>query len=162
MEYGIVRNMDDVTRDEHRRLGVLLFNRTWDLIDQPDRTPEDDVRMLLAAAASRWHWGEVGGPEELATGDWQVAHVASLAGLPDLAHLFATRNLDAALTHGWNGWRLASAHEGMARACAARGDRDGWMRHAALATEALADETDDESRELIASQLASVPEVPEG
>ena len=35
----------------------------------------------------------MGGPEEVATGDWQVADVASLLGLVDIALVFAERNL---------------------------------------------------------------------
>lgn len=142
---------------DHRALGTTLFNGAWDLIDQPARSQDDDAEMLLRAAASRWHWAHAGGPEEVATGDWQVAHVASLLGLGDLAVLFARRALDAATTHGWTGWRLASAHEGMARAYAATGDRDARDRHAAEAQRALADEPDEESRELVTSQLASIP-----
>ena len=147
----------DLSDDEHRRIGVALFNGAWDLIDTPDRTADDDVEMLLRAVASRWHWGRIGGPEEFATGDWQVAHVAALAGLPDVARVFARRNLDAAVANGWTGWRLASAHEGMARACAASGDVVARAHHVAQAELALRDETDEESRDLVASQLATVP-----
>jgi hypothetical protein len=154
--------MAETSADEHRRHGVALFNGAWELIDARSRTPDDDVEMLLRAAASRWHWGRIGGPEELATGDWQVAHVASLLGLADLARLFARRNLDIALAHGWSGWRLASAHEGMARAYAVSGDADGRARHVEQATAALEDEPDDESRDLIESQLASVPHADQG
>jgi hypothetical protein len=144
--------------DHEVRLAKELFNGTWDLIDKPDRSADEDVAMLLSAAASRWHWGRVGGAEQVATGDWQVAHVASLLGLGDLAELFATRNLDAAVAGEWDGWRLASAHEGMARALATRGDSDGRARHIAAAEEALGREPEEEERELIASQLATVPE----
>jgi len=141
---------------DDREHGKALFNAAWDLIDQPSRTADEDVELLLRAAASRWHWGQAGGPEEVATGDWQVAHAASLLGLGDLALLFARRNLDAATAHGWTGWRLASAHEGMARACAVAGDRDARDRHVAEAERALAAEPDAESRDLIASQLATI------
>jgi hypothetical protein len=33
--------------------------------------------MLLCTMASRLHWGRGGSPEQVATGDWQVAHVAA-------------------------------------------------------------------------------------
>lgn len=151
--------MDDETRERHRTLGVTLFNRTWSLIDQPDRTPDDHAEMVLAATTSRWHWGQIGGPEEIATGDWQVAHVASLLGFGDLARFFAERNLAAAIEHDWQGWRLASAHEGMARACTVAGDAAGRAHHVARAREALDREPDAESRELIASQLGTIPDI---
>jgi hypothetical protein len=150
---------DDSAREEHNRLGRQLFNSTWELIDKPDRSPDDDVEMLLRATASRYHWGQIGGPEEVASGDWQVAHVACLVGLADLAQRFAARSLATATAEGWRGWRLASAHEGMARACAAAGDSLGRSRHVAAAEAALAEEADEEDREIVASQLASIPDV---
>ena len=144
--------------DVHRQIGVERFNATWDLIDRPDRSADDDVELLLSAMTSRWHWGQVGGPEEISTGDWQVAHAAALLGLGDLALLFARRNLTTAEAQGWTGWRLASAHEGMARACAVAGDADGRARHLDAARAALDAEPDAEERQVIADQLATVPE----
>jgi hypothetical protein len=148
-----------VASDEvHRVIGVDRFNATWDLIDLGGRrSADDDVEMLLSAMTSRWHWGRVGGPEEMATGDWQIAHAASLLGLGDLAVLFASRNLAVAEAQGWSGWRLASAHEGMARASAVAGDATGRARHVAAAEAALADEPDAEESNVIAEQLATIP-----
>ena len=136
-----------------------MFNSTWQLIEAQSRSDDDEVEMLLAAATSRWHWGRVGGPEEVATGDWQVAHVASLLGHGALALRFAQRSLATAQQEGWGGWRLASAHEGMARASAAAGDAEARSLHVAAAEKALAEETADDDRTVIADQLATVPPV---
>ena len=142
----------------HREIGVDRFNGTWDLIDKgAARTPDDDVELLLSAMTSRWHWARAGGPEEIATGDWLIAHAACLVGLGDLALLFARRNLELAEAQGWGGWRLASAHEGMARACALTGDVDGRSFHVDACEAALADEPDAEESAVIREQLATVP-----
>jgi hypothetical protein len=90
-------------------------------------------------------------------GDWLIAHVASLEGLGELAHRFASTALDICRANGWSDWRLASALEGMARASAAIGDEHARDRHAAEARRVLATVEDKEDRELIASQLASIP-----
>ena len=148
-----------MSEDFHREIAVDRFNAAWDLIDKADRSHDDDVELLLSAMTSRWHWSRVGGAEEVATGDWQVAHVASLLGLGDLALLFAERNLAAADLLGWTGWRLGSAHEGMARAFAACGDADGRAHHLTLANDALAAEADAGDRQVILDQLATVPEI---
>jgi hypothetical protein len=147
----------DDDREMHRRLGIQLFNQTWDLIDRTDRDADDDIQMLLTAAASRWHWGQLGAPDRVSTGDWQVAHVASLVGIGELARRFASRSLAIVESEGWDGWRLASAHEGMARACAALGDADGCARHVAAARSALEHEPEEEERRVIESQLATIP-----
>jgi hypothetical protein len=151
--------MGEISSDDRRDLARQLFNQAWDLIDRADRSEDDDLAMLLAATASRWCWSGSGGPEELSTGDWQVAHVASLLGLGDLALLFARRNLHTAESESWTGWRLASAHEGMARACATARDAAGRDRHVELARQALDDEPDAEDREAIDAQLGTVPQV---
>ena len=150
--------VDDMDRgDWHRQFARELFNVTWDLIEKVDRSSEDEVNMLLAAAASRWHWGEVGGAEERATGDWQVAHAASLLNESGLALRFARRHLLAAERAHWDGWRLASAHEGMARAWATAGNALEREHHLAAAREALAREPSAEDRQVVEEQLATVP-----
>jgi hypothetical protein len=143
----------------HRRFAVDAFNRTWELIDQEGRSAEDERQMLAAAFTSRYHWGEVGGPEQWWMGDWQIAHVASLLGEAGLALSYATMALERVQDEGWTGWRLASAYEGMARACASAGDGEGRDRFVDLAGEALEGEADPEEREVMARQLASVPQV---
>lgn len=150
--------MSDDEHGWHRRIAVEQFNRTWELIDRADRSAEDDQEMLLAAATSRWHWAQIGGPENLAAGDWQLAHVASLLGHDELALTFARQSLAVAEAQGWRGWRLASAHEGMARACAGAGDRPGRDQHLAAARAALDAEEDADSAQLINDQLATVPD----
>lgn len=151
--------MDDETHERHRAFGVALFNDCWDLIERGARDGDDDLEMLLLAAASRWHWSRIGGPEQIANGDWQIAHVASLLGFADLALRFAEHNLTIAAAEGWDGWRLASAHEGMARACTAAGDAARREHHVELGRKALAHEDDAETRSAIAEQLDAVPEI---
>jgi hypothetical protein len=51
----------------------------------------------------------------------------------------------------------ASAREGLARAYAAAGDRAGYDREAQRATELLEGVDDPEDRDLVRSQLASIP-----
>lgn len=143
----------------HRHFATGMFNRSWELLDLGDgRTADDDDELLAAAFGSRWHWGHVGGEEELAVGDHQIANVCSHLGLGGLALRFARQALTRTETNGWGGWRLAAAYEAMARAAAAAGDageRDRWL---ARAVEALEDVADPEERATIAEQVASVPE----
>jgi hypothetical protein len=39
-------------------LAGQLFNQTWRLLDQPERTRADDDRMIHTAHASRYHRGQ--------------------------------------------------------------------------------------------------------
>ena len=63
--------MADHDEEWHREIAKQQFNRCWDLIELAERSPDDEVVMLLAAMTSRWHWGQIGGAEQIATGDWQ-------------------------------------------------------------------------------------------
>jgi hypothetical protein len=141
----------------HRRVATDTFNRTWELLEHAERSPAEDREMLVAAFTSRYHWEQVGGPEEWWVGDWQIARVAAALGEGSLALRYATNALDGVERAGWGGWRLASAREGMARAHAAAGSRAERDRFVLLADEALRAETDDEDRAIIAGQLTSVP-----
>jgi len=141
----------------HRQVAVDAFNRAWELIDLLGRTPEQERELLALAFTSRYHWGVVGGDEEAMVGDWLIAHVASLQGLGELAHRYASSALDICRANGWTDWRLASMLEGMARASAVRGDDHARDRYAAEARRVLATVEDEEDRTLIASQLATIP-----
>jgi len=144
--------------DEHRAQAISYFNATWELIDLPNRNAEQDRDMLTSAFASRQHWIEAEGTaENLAVADWQVAHAASQAGLSGLALLFAHAAVDRAESNDLPTWLKASTHEGLARAHAGAGDTASFSYEADLTTALLEKVADDEDRELVASQLASIP-----
>jgi hypothetical protein len=139
-----------------RALAVRLFNRTWELLESA-RDEAGEREMLVTALASRLHWDGIGTDENLAAGDWLVAHVASNLGHADLALDFASAAHARATTGDVPLWLVASTQEGLARAHAVAGhdeERDQW---AADARTTLAGVTDTEDRELIESQLATVP-----
>jgi len=144
-------------KEAHQYFAIETFNGTWELIDKTDRTPDEDAEMLQRAFTSRWHWSFVGGVEQWATGDWQIAHVASLLGYGWMAQFYARRAFAACENDGWTDWRRASMLEGMARAASAAGDQIEYAKYFELAQEAVAAIADPEDRELIASQLATVP-----
>jgi hypothetical protein len=163
-----MRNTDTTMGDEpidaeagwHRQVAVDAFNGAWALIDHVSRTPEQDRELLGLAFTSRYHWSVVGGDEEAMVGDWLIAHAASLLGFGELAHRYASNALDVCRANGWTDWRLASMLEGMARASAAIGEDRARDRYAAEARRVLSSIEDKEDRELIASQLASIPGLP--
>ncbi len=92
-----------------RALASGLFNHVWTLLENPDRTKAQDDEMVHAAHASRYHWGEVGEPENLAIGDWQCSRVYATLGRGAPAVHHARRCLEITEEHGLRGWKLASA-----------------------------------------------------
>jgi hypothetical protein len=147
------------TDEANKHWGKTLFNRAWEILDSGDDEPAAQRELLSATFGARWHWFEVGGPKERAISDWQVAHALCRLGYGDLGKVFATAALDE--TESWHEaptWMRASCYEGMARACAALGDTDGRATWTKRCEDALAQVDDEEDRELISSQLASIPD----
>jgi hypothetical protein len=107
---------------DQRRVAVDLFNETWTLMRRTDRTPADDDRMLHAAHASRFHWGEVGRPEHLARGEWQCSRVYAVLRRPEPSLHHARRALELCTDNGLDDWDLAFCHEALARAHATAGN----------------------------------------
>jgi hypothetical protein len=156
----VIEPGDDEVARWHRRFAIELFNRSWDLLEQADRSREDDAEMLAAAFGSAYHWGVVGTAENRALGDHQIAKVASHAGQPGLALDYARRALEAIEIGHFGDWQVAAAYEGMARACAAAGDiagRDYWVQRCTIALGAVPDAAD---RTVVAQQLLNLPEPP--
>jgi len=142
---------DGLTTDD-RQLGIDLFNEVWRLIE----TREDDERMLHAAHASRFHWGEAPEctPENLARGEWQVSRVYTALGLAEPALRHARRCLDVCEANGIGDWDLAYAYEAVARAYRTAGEQAEAAAYGKLASEVPIAEEDD--REHLAEDLATL------
>ena len=57
-------------KERHKKFAVDCFNLVWTLMEKKDRTKEEEVKMIHAAHASRFHWGEIGAPANLERGEW--------------------------------------------------------------------------------------------
>lgn len=97
-------------------LAKELFNETWDLIDKPDRTREEDALMLHKAHASCLLWRRANSPVNDARGEWQVSRVYSLLGMGEPALLHGAYSLKLCLENGIGGFDLAFGYEAVARA----------------------------------------------
>lgn len=120
----------------HRKFAIDCFNGTWNLLDQADRTPQEDQRMIHMAHASRFHWGEIGTPLEFARGDWQLSRVYAVLGRAEAAMLYALSSLNHCLENNIGDFDLAFAYEALARACALLGDHERFAHYLDQATQA--------------------------
>jgi hypothetical protein len=140
-----------------REIAIDLFNGVWRLLEKDSRSVEDDDRMLHMAHASRYHWGEVGEPVNLSRGEWQCSRVYAVLGRPEPALYHARRGLEICRLHGIGDFDLAFAYESLARAHAVAGDTDQARDWADQARLAAADISDDDDRELLLSDVATIP-----
>jgi DNA-binding transcriptional MerR regulator len=151
-----VQTNEMVEVEERRQLAKDLFNETWSLLETPNRTPEQDLRMLHMAHASRFHWGEVGAAENVSVGEWQVSRVYTVLDRIEPALFHAGRCMDVCRAEGFDDWKLAYAHEALARAHRLAGDEAAYREHLAAAEAILAGITDPEERELLEGDLATL------
>lgn len=147
-----------IDADQHRALAVGLFNHVWELLATPERTPDMDSQMMHAAHASRFHWSQVGGPEQLAVGEWQCSRVYAVLGRGEPAMHHARASLAICQEAGLGDWVLAAAYEALARGSGVAGDEVGKAEWLSKAREATAAITDPEDRQVIEADLVTIGE----
>lgn len=140
----------------HRQLAVDLFNSVWRLLERTDRTAAEDDEMLHAAHASRHHWGEVGERVNLARGEWQCSRVYAVLGRAEPAMWHAQRCRTLCEEAGIGDWDIAFAWEAIARAARVGGDRAAADAALERARELATQIAEDEDRELVLSDLATI------
>ena len=139
---------------DERRLAADLFNGVWSLMEQEDRSQDDDDRMLHMAHASRHHWGRVGTPANLARGEWLCSRVYAVLGRPEPCLHHARRVLELCEQHELRDWDLAFAHEALARAHALAGRSAEAREEIRRAREVVI--ADDEDRDLLETDLGTI------
>jgi tetratricopeptide (TPR) repeat protein len=127
-------------------------------MEKKNRTSQEDAEMIRDVHASRFHWGEAGTAKNFAVGEWQIARVYSLLGMPESALYHAKRSLAyvKAGGEGFEDFHLPSAYEGLARAYAAAGEERNARKYLALAVRLAKRIKDPEDRKTISEQIATV------
>ena len=148
---------NETTNQEiHKKLAIDLFNLVWEMLEQANRTPEEDDRMLHAAHASRFHWGEIGTPLEFERGEWQIARVYAVLNRSKAAVYHAQRCLEICEANQIGDFDLAFAYEALARAYAIAGDAAESQKYVKLAEQAATQIKEDGNREYFLGELATV------
>ena len=140
-----------------RKLAAKLFNRVWELLETENRTEAQDAEMIHSAHASTCHWMVVGKPDNRATGEWQCSRVYAVLGRAEPAMFHAQKTLDICQRHDIRDFGLAFAYEALARAAAVGRDGDESRRWVELARAAAAEIAGDFDRELVLSDLETIP-----
>ncbi len=148
-----------MTPEEHRRLGVELYNGTWALIEREDRTPDEDDEMLHRAHASAYHWLQA--PHTAANrarSQWLCSHVYAVLGRgePALHHAERCLELVQGSPQEMEEFDLPSAYEALARAHVVAGHSGEARRFLDLGRAEAAKIDDAEDRAQLESQFAEI------
>jgi hypothetical protein len=145
--------MSKAEKEFHRKTAATCFNRTWDLLEMKNRSRDDDQEMLYLAHASRYHWGLVGAPRNLAVGEWQVSRVYADLWEPGLALRFAKASL-ATCRKNDIADVIHTANEAVARAYAVAKDYDKAREYLDRARQQLRKlKLDSEDRKIYSDQI---------
>lgn len=145
---------ESLQTEDHRRLGIDLYNRTWTLMDAPGD------EMLYCAHASAYHWMQGGGTTaNRARSEWLCSRVYSILGRPEPALHHARRCLELVESSPdeMEDWDLAGAHEALARAHLIAGETDEARRNYELACEDTAKIANPEDAKHIQTDLDALP-----
>ncbi len=142
--------------EEHRRFAINLFNLTWSLLDKKERTQEEDDKMVHAAHASRFHWGEIGTPLESERGEWQISRVYSVLKRSEPALYHARRCLEICKENNIKDFDIAFAYKAMARAHAVAGNTTECEKYQILAKEAADQIKKKEDKDYFLTELKTI------
>lgn len=138
-----------------REIASDLFMDVWAMFEI-DRTPEEDDRLLSAAHAYCFHWGEIGTQFDIARANWLLSRTYIELDRPQEGLLYAEKCLRIAQSNDVGEFALACAYEAMARATNSNGRADEakeWVRHAEKVAESM---KDPDERETILSLISLI------
>jgi hypothetical protein len=140
----------------HKELAISLFNQTWDLLDKPDRTADEDFLMIHKAHASLFHWLQVGTALHEARGQWQVSRVYSVLKWhqPALAH--GERCLQICLKNNLGDFDLAFGYEAVARAHSLAGKMEEARKSIELGRAAASAVENPEDQDYVRKELDGI------
>jgi hypothetical protein len=143
-------------KEAHKKFAVDCFNLVWNLMEKKDRIEADDDRMMHAAHASRFHWGEIGTPVELERGEWQISRMYTVLNRPQSALYHAKRCLEICKENNIADWDIAFAYEAMARAQAVSGQKAECKKCVELARKAAEQIKEKGDKDYLLSELKTI------
>ena len=122
--------------EAHLHFAKQFNGKIWELLEKPERTPEDDELLVDYTHASLAHWRVAGTEVHLQRGAWMLAHVYTILGNTALALQHAKRCLELTEKYKEHLSDFDFAFECMARAQALTSNQSEAQKYLALADEA--------------------------
>src|SRR5258706_3821484 len=115
-----------LTPEAHRFYAVELTQLTWKLLENPDRSEEDNELMLHAVHGSYYHWLQAGTKANEQRGEWMLCRVYAFLNMPERAMHYAKRceTVTNEFPKEMEDFDFAYADEALARAHACSGNKE--------------------------------------
>ncbi len=135
---------------------IQCFNKTWDYIDKPNRTPEENLEMIHCAHTSRYLWGQVGTPLHFERGEWLISKVYYLIGCGERALVHAKACHDICIQNNIGDFDITFAYECLANAFKLLGNQEECDQYKKAAYDSLDGIAEKEDRDYAKSELGKI------
>ncbi len=140
----------------HKKIAIETNNAIWPILDKKDIEREELDNALQMAYTSKYHWGVIGEPINLARADYMVSRVYSAMKRPELALHHAERCLEITKETGIGDWDLAFAYEAITRAYAIAGNEEKYEKYNKLTKDAIKDIADEKDKAIVEGELNKI------
>lgn len=148
------RKTENIT--PHQNFSQQCFNKAWDLMEKPSRTPQENEQMILLNQASIWHWTQRAdcSPRNLSIGYWQASRIFSMLEEPGNARRYGKLSLEYSRDEA--PFFKAYAYEALARAELVAGDHSAKENYLQRARELSETISDADEKSMVLSDLDSI------
>lgn len=142
--------------DVHKHYSAQCFNLAWDLIEKPERTADENERMIQSAQASLWHWSQRSDctDKNLSIGYWLLSRIHALLGEGPAAGKYAQLCLEK--TPKEDAFLLGYAHEALTRAELVQGNPQKAQEYHSEGMRHVESITEHDSKQMLLSDLESL------
>ncbi|MCV4231700.1 hypothetical protein OHJ21_11015 [Virgibacillus sp. LDC1] len=150
--------MDNQEPKTHKQFAMECFNQVWDILENAQRTPEDEENMIHICHSSFWHWTRVEDHTQrnLSIGYWQLSRVYAVVGQGDQALRYAQRCIIVGSSASLEPFYIGYGYEAEARAYLVLGNKEQAMASKKNATRYLDKVIDQDSHQMLANDLKNL------
>ncbi|EFU40893.1 hypothetical protein PVOR_18644 [Paenibacillus vortex V453] len=150
--------MDNQNPNTHKQFAMDCFNQVWDILENKQRTPQEEEDMIHMCHSSFWHWTRVEDHTQrnLSIGYWQLSRVYAVVGQGDQALRYAKRCITVGSSASLEPFYIGYGYEAEARAYLVLGDKERALASKESAGSYLDKVTEQESRNMLALDLDSL------
>lgn len=145
-------------QEAHKFFSAQCFNKAWDLIDTPVRTPEEDSMMLALSMASLWHWTQRTDctNENLSVAYWQISRIFAILGQENNSREYGELCLKVSQDPDLPPFCLGYAYEALARAESSAGNWKKVKEYIQLARGISTKMKDPDTKKQLISDLSTI------
>jgi hypothetical protein len=142
----------------HKYFSAHCFNKAWELMDKPDRTPEEDEQMIRLSLASHWHWTQRKdcNATNTSVAHWQTSRIYAILEMAGDARRYGQLALDACESKDILPFCRGYAYEALARAESVGGNTVKMKGYIEKAREAAETIPDPDTKKRLLEDLATI------